>query len=403
MRRLFLLQPMVWIMLFILCACQKEKKSNEENSPAIISKINLWLDAQKATANITKEKNIQLLKTSLEFSKIRFEKLSQNEQFLVVPILEEYRKTGKFDKNSILNLLLVVDELGNIKRGNISEIIPEINLQTDRLPSNTFYNLYNNRDLEIDGNFRFLSIAGKWQFQYGTKNGKLNSMGIVKPKANSSTMPINKINTCTEWYCVTTYFNSDGEIIDETWQYIGTTCTNGDCADPYNAMLCPDGAGGGGGGSGSGEEQETCCIVDPNVQFSSTKTNITRNDCGLEGVNLITGNATKTCLYSWTFDKWHLLWYNWDFTCVTKTDLEKEAGLWKFKSIAFQGVTRNGQLPPCVFSECIATYPNPSISANQLKAKLILTYTIQNRISCYEWWTPNNVTSTIAKDWDPPY
>ena len=134
-------------MTFILFSCQKEKRTNEENSLAIISKINLWLDTHKGTGNTTKEKNIQALKTSLEFSKIRFEKLGQRERVLVVPILEEYKKTVKFDKNSILNLLLVVDELGNIKRGNISEIMPESNLQTNQLPSNTFNNLYNNRDL----------------------------------------------------------------------------------------------------------------------------------------------------------------------------------------------------------------------------------------------------------------
>jgi hypothetical protein len=102
---------------------KKRKKSIDQNSSELQAKITLWLDEQNIKSNITKRNNIQSLKINLEFSKVRFEKLGQNEQFLVVPISEEYKKTGKFEKNSIINLLLVIDDLGNIKRGNISEFI----------------------------------------------------------------------------------------------------------------------------------------------------------------------------------------------------------------------------------------------------------------------------------------
>jgi len=125
MRKTFLLPSMLWAAMFLFFSCQKEKKSIDQNSSELQSKINLWLDEQNITSNITKRNNIQSLKINLELSKVRFERLGQNEQFLVVPILEEYKKTGKFEKNSIINLLLVIDELGNIKRGNISEFIPE--------------------------------------------------------------------------------------------------------------------------------------------------------------------------------------------------------------------------------------------------------------------------------------
>ena len=402
MRKTFLLQPMMLAAMLMLFSCHKEKRSIDQNSLGLESKINLWIDKQNATSNIIKKNNIESLKLNLEFSKARFEKLGQKEQFLIVPIAEEYKKTGKFDKNSIMNLLLVVDQMGNIKRGNISEFMLESNSQIDKLPSNTFFNLYNNQDLEFDGTFRFLSVTGRWLHQFGVKNGKLSSMGIVKSKPNSSNgVASGRIGSCIVWHWVTIYYNSDGEIINETWQYIGMTCSNDQCSDPNNAMLCPDGVGGSGGGTGG--EEETCCIVDPNIQFTHNQTNIINDICGLVGVNPITGNPTKTCTHTWTFDKWRLLWYNWDFTSVTKTDLEKEAGLWKFKTIAFQGVSRSGQLPPCVSSNCTATYPNASISADQLMAKLILTYTIENRVTCYPWWSPDAITSTIEKDWNPPY
>jgi len=122
----------------------------------------------------------------------------------------------------------------------------------------------------------------------------------------------------------------------------------------------------------------------------------------LEGVNPITGNPTKSCTHEWTFHKWHMLWYNWDFTSFTNTGLEKEAGLWKFKTIAFQSVTRNGQLPPCISSSCTVNAPNTSISADGLTAKLILKYTIENRVACYQWWSPGDFKNTIAQDWSPP-
>ena len=166
-------------------------------------------------------------------------------------------------------------------------------------------------------------------------------------------------------------------------------------------MLCPDGGVGGSGG-GTGEEPESCCIVDPNVQFSSIQTDITQNDCGLEGVNPINGSPTKTCTHRWTFHKWSLLWYNWDFTSFTSTDLEKEGGLWKFKTVTFQSVTRNGQLPPCVSSNCTVSSANTSMSADRLRAKLILDYTIENRVNCYQWWSPQSIRNTIGKDWGPP-
>ncbi|HEY5967825.1 MAG TPA: hypothetical protein VIU35_07585 [Chitinophagaceae bacterium] len=401
MRKTFLLPSMLWAAMFLFFSCQKEKKSINQNSSELQSKINLWLEEQNITSNITKKNNIQSLKINLEFSKVRFEKLGQNEQFLVVPISEEYKKTGKFEKSSIINLLLVIDELGNIKRGNISEFIPESSSRMDKLPSNTFFNLYNNCDLECDGTFRFLSVTGKWLHQFGVTNGKVSSKGIVKGKIDApNTASISRINSCIVYWWVTEYYNFYGEIIRVTEQYIGMVCTNEDCADPNNAMLCPDGTGDSGGGTGG--EPESCCIVDPNVQFTSQLINIQDDICGLEGSNPVTGNPTKPCTHRWTFHRWHALWFTWTFTSIANADLEKEAGTWKFKTATFQGVARDGQLPYCISSVCIVNSAVTSIRADKLKAKLILDYTIENKVVCYSWWSPNNSYNTLTNEWSPP-
>ena len=402
MRKTFLLPSMLWAAMFLFFSCQKEKKSIDQNSSELQSKINLWLDEQNITSNITKRNNIQSLKINLELSKVRFERLGQNEQFLVVPILEEYKKTGKFEKNSIINLLLVIDELGNIKRGNISEFIPESSSRMDKLPSNTFYSLYNNYDLEFDGTFRFLSVTGRWLHQFGMKNGKLSSIGIVKSKIDApNTVSVSRVNTCTVYWWVTEYFNSDGEIIRVTEQYIGMVCTNDDCADPNNAMLCPDGVGGSGGGTGG--ESESCCIVDPNAQISVTNGSESEWQCAGEGADPVSGNPTKSCIHKWSFQHNHLLWYSWDFISKTFADFEKISGDWYFKSApTFQGVTTSGQLQACVSSTCTSTSANISLGTNRRSGTLFLTYTIETKVTCFSWSQPRYDVSTVEATLIPP-
>lgn len=61
---------------------------------------------------------------------------------------------------------------------------------------------------------------------------------------------------CTDWYLVTTYYDEYYNIIEQTSEYLGTTCVG--CNDNNYETLCPGTGGGGGndGNNGSTEEWE---------------------------------------------------------------------------------------------------------------------------------------------------
>lgn len=380
--------------MIVFFSCQKNPIKDKSND-LLISKVNSWLDKQKSERQANKATNIDLLKENIDYSALKFEGHNENEQFIVIPINENYKIKKNIDKNTVLMLLLVQNKTGDILRGNIVLYIPENNQQMKTIPDNTFQKMYLEKNLDCNGLFRFLSPTGRWMYQREYKNGKLHSFGYVKA---DNTYEGRTSTDCTYYFLILSFW-VDGVVVAQETVYLGRLCESG-CDDPNNQSLCPDN---GGGGGGDGQTQETCCIPDANAQFTSEQTNIDQDDCGLEGINPTTGNPTKSCTHKWTFHRWHLLWYTWDFTSFTNTGLEKESGLWKFKTATFQSVTRNGQLPPCVSSNCTVNSANTSISANGLSAKLILNYTIENRVSCYNWWTPSNVSSSIEKDWSPPY
>ena len=396
MRRSLLFLPILWAMMLILASCQKDA-DRKNNNDELISKIYSWLDKQKSANQPNKAANVDLLKENIDFLALKFEHFTNNEQFIVIPIKEKYKIEKHIDKNTPSVLLLVQDKAGSIIRGNIVQYFPENNQPMNSIPDNTFSKMYAEKNLECNGLFRFLSPTGRWLFQREYRNGKMRAFGFVKADNNSEA----RITTdCTLYFLILTLWVGGVPVAQEAI-YLGQVCES-NCDDAVNQSLCPD-YGNGAGGVSAAPAPETCCIPDPNAQFSHQRTDITRDDCGLEGVDPITGNPTKSCIHSWTFHRWNLLWYNWDFTCFTHTELEKIGGLWKFKTATFRSVARNGQLPPCVSSECTVNAANPSISADRLRTKLNLSYTISNRLICYNWWPPGNVTSTISNDWPPPY
>jgi hypothetical protein len=84
---------------------------------------------------------------------------------------------------------------------------------------------------------------------------------------------------CTDWYWVTTYYDQDGNVENETWDYLFTTCEEGG-----------EGGGGGGGGSGSGGESNPEEVIDVELtqdfSFPMTYTNFKPDDYFLPDGNL---------------------------------------------------------------------------------------------------------------------
>ena len=398
MRKTFFLQPILWATMVVLFSCQKEALKTNSNDQ-LISKVNTWLDKQKSPTQPNKAANIDLLKDNLNFSELKFEELNQNEKFLIIPVNEEYETKKNIDKKTILVLLLVMDKSTNIIRGNLVLYSPEDNQRLNEIPNHTFFKMYNNKNLDCNGLFSFLSVTGRRMYQREYKDGKLRSFGYVKASNNpdeASNLAVGRTEAdCTYYFYILTWW-IDGIPVSQEAIYLGRICESA-CDDPMNQTLCPD-DGGGGGGLGLGVE-EPCCVPDPNAQFISSQIPNREIDCGLEGVNPISGNPTKLCTTRWKFHTWHLLWYTWSFIALTNTDVEKESNIWKFKTISFKNVIRMGDVPSCISSTCTVNSTNTSISADQAKAKLIIEYTIENRVSCFQWWTPQSNGYNMSDEW----
>jgi hypothetical protein len=234
-------------------SCKKDITNNptdQENSQLnkeVITKVNAWLDSQKPANKPNKKATIELLKNNLDFSKLRVEEFKGNEQFLVIPVNEDFKTKKNVNKGTIPVLLLVVDKSGNINKGNLVLYIPQSGTTMSSLPNNTFYKMYYSKELDCSGMFRFLDITGGLLYQVEYENGKFHSIGQLqkKPSTNSQNTGARAECQLIDWYIVTTY-SENGIVIWQSEEYIGTTCVElGDgCDDPNLASICGAPTGG---------------------------------------------------------------------------------------------------------------------------------------------------------------
>lgn len=395
MRKSIIFLSVVVSATVFLTSCQKETSKNSSDKE-IVTKINSWLDAQKSVIQPQKGTNIELLKENLDFSRLRFEQFAKGDQFLIIPVKEKFSRIKNIDKNYIPNLVLVMNQSGKIKRGNIVLYLPETRETIDKVPDNTFYKMFNDKAIDCNGRFLFLSVTGKWVNQSEYKKGRLYSFGSIQPKsiATVSNNGAARINTCIDWYIVTTYY-VNGIQVWQTSEYIGTTCYG--CDDPNLLSLCPD------NGSDGGSDNSTydCCISDPNIQLSSSSISETISDnCGLENIDPATGLPTKTCIHSWYFCSSTLVGFSWKYKSSEEAKLEKEGGVWKFKTVSHSSTGIDGTTPPCTdFNLSVTT--TPSISADKSVAQMFLSYTISFHINCLPTGT-KTVSSNASTTWNAP-
>ena len=330
-----------------------------------------------------------MLKENLGFSSSKIEQLNESEHFLIVPIKEGLKTEKKLDKKSVLNLVLVLDRNEAIKRGSIALYTSNADQAISKLPENTFSKIFTYKSIDCDGQFKFLSITGRWNYQLTFKKGKLDAYGQVKQKSNTA----GRIDAiCRDWYLHTTYY-VNGAVVDETWEYIGTTCHSDGCNSPDYMSLCADDGGG-------GTDYSDCCISDPNMQWTTSSISETISDnCGLEGVDPITGKGTKNCTHSWNFNSNTLLWYTWKYSSIETAELEKDAGIWKFKTVTHTGMSTNGTIPVCVNSNCTINSATPSISGDRSTAQMNIQYSISVNVSCLPWNSPTSKTGFQSTQW----
>jgi hypothetical protein len=225
-----------------------EQNTNQE----IVTKVNIWLDAKKPENKQGHAANIEMLKSKLDFSQLRLEESSLSEKIIVIPVNEQF-KTGKtsIDPKAIINLVLILDASGKIRKGNIVLFIPE-DTRVKRVPNNTFHAILNTAKPNCDGKFRYLSVAGQTLHELEYKDGRLKSFGKIQDLHESSLVnkgensAIRTNTMCVDWYWVYTVYDEWGDVVQQWQEYFGTTCQGEDCYDPYLAMVCPMTTGGGG-------------------------------------------------------------------------------------------------------------------------------------------------------------
>jgi hypothetical protein len=275
--KLFL--PLFGAMMIILFSCQKQE-IKQENNDQLISKVNSWLDGRKPDQKPIQAENVELLKNNLQFSDLRIENSNNEEKIVIIPVSENFKTLKNLDKASIPNLVLIMDKMGNVRKGNIILFYPKTGVAYNKVPENTFYDILNTAKPKTNGKFKYLSVTGKKIHELEYENGHLKEFGHIKDSIPNG----NRTNTnCVDWYWVTTVYDEWGFVISETWDYYTTTCQGEDCTDPYNAMLCPmDNSSGGGTGDAEGWEYAVQRFVQWKVK-----------DNGVSGSEIWSGETIK--------------------------------------------------------------------------------------------------------------
>jgi len=400
---LLLTIPLLLCSVTLFYACNKKDSytttRNYRDSNNIMQNVYSWLDKQKTESQVHSNANIDLLKVNLNFSKAFYEELQLNKRMLIVPINEELAIKKNIDKNRIFNLVAILDPSGNILNANVVIFKAKENILKSALPENTFSNIYKSEKIDINGQFKFLSVSGNFLYQLDFDKGRPHSWGRYKTRSNkpkSTTVSSEAISQakgkCTNYYLVLTYY-VNGVVVEETWTYIGQICEGEICGGDYES-ICPPGESGG----GSGEIGDECCIPDPNMVVS---TESIAGDytfvCGLESINPITQKPKKSCNIGWKFSINNLLWYNWGYISDELATFEKEDNIWKFTEFIHTGKRSDGAAPPCITAECDIDTATPSIDAGRLQARMHLFYTLSISY-CTPLSTPSMKASSIGRN-----
>ena len=274
MRKIRLLHPALWaamflrvketisipsyillVMLFFI-ACKKESlNADNPQNPAneqLISKIKSWLDEQKNGLPANSVARIDSLKGSLVYNELRLEKYRESNEFIIVPISNEFKSRNNSNKNPVSYLVLVFENQDSITRGNIIQYISP-NAQ-ENAPQNTFSKIFTYQNLDCSGQFTVLSVTDFFKYELRFENGKLKSVADQRPRAAANTSS-GRVNNCTNWYLITTLYYTDGTSASYE-EYLFTSCTGDhECQNTRVAngrslqITC-------GGGGGNGIEYE---------------------------------------------------------------------------------------------------------------------------------------------------
>ena len=226
---------------------EQVKDSNNISSRSA-SQIRDWLDEKKTEIGIDSNATIDKVLYSMDDANAYTETF-KDEQFIIIPIEDtgSLSRNIRTDLNAPLKFLLMVeDESGNLRKGNIALFYPSA-AWTISLPQNFFKDFFENQTVSIDGTFALLSLDDIKQYEMDFENGNPKEFRLWQGKLQPA-QPTGPV--CYDHYLVTTVYYSDGtcEIFEE---YLYTQCI---------------GNGGGGGSGGGGTPPNTNNPVTRTVQ-----------------------------------------------------------------------------------------------------------------------------------------
>ena len=206
-----------------------------------------WLKNQINIALPVKSKNILSIINSIEINKKYVENFRNRENLIIIPLKNNYFSQYIRDHQKPLQFLLIVeDNKGNIRRGDIVLFFPEeTNLKF--LPKNSFNDFFNNCKFPSNGSLSLVNLGDLKQYEVEFYGGHMKASRIWSSKnqggiGNESLSNVSLY--CTEWYMVTTYYFDNGHT-EQTEVYLGTTCSN--CRPNERCdQIGDDGSGGGG-------------------------------------------------------------------------------------------------------------------------------------------------------------
>lgn len=261
-----------FVTVLFLSSCKKDI-SSDYSSPELSMKVNSWLDKQKqkdmtqetliaqsssvetktSDSDSKKNENIDMLKANLEYDARVQSEISRNYNYIIIPIKDEIKIKKKVEKSATLSLVLITDKSDNIISGSIACYLPKDRKPRGYVGVQTIADVYKGKASTDSGMIKFMDVTGRRLHEIGFKKGRISSYGEIKSK-NTNQTKVSNISECTDWYLNTTYYDEYYNIIEQTSEYIGTTCTG--CNSGEYGSPCPGAGGGGSGGSGGNNGQE---------------------------------------------------------------------------------------------------------------------------------------------------
>jgi hypothetical protein len=233
-------------------SCHKHDKP-ETATTNYEAKVVTWLQGKKPTTQPLKAANVDLLSKNLDFSRLTVEESYKGEKLIIVPVKERFKELKNVNSKVIATLVIKLAASGEIRDGNLVLYTPKT--ESNIIPANTFYAIFNTSEPPCDGEFKFLSVTGRRLYELTYESYKLSKARNVVEKNGDGVRDATE-QVCTDWYWVTTTYYTDGTT-SQTWDYMTTTCTGCDCGSIE--CDCPDDDGSGNNGSSYEYEEIRVC------------------------------------------------------------------------------------------------------------------------------------------------